>query len=56
MWCQRRRRSSDDSTANQKRSARLYYYLTGDLALKDGVLVPEHGQFGVFGGVTVQQH
>ncbi|MGW3472298.1 hypothetical protein ACWDKQ_28390 [Saccharopolyspora sp. NPDC000995] len=35
---------------------RLVPDLPGDLAAKDGVLVPEHEQFGVLGGVTVQQH
>jgi hypothetical protein len=36
--------------------SRLVPDLTGDLAPQYGVLVPEHEQFGVFGGVTVQQH
>ncbi|WP_185845958.1 hypothetical protein [Kibdelosporangium aridum] len=35
---------------------RLVPDLTGDLAAQDGVLVPEHKQFGVLGGVTAQQH
>jgi hypothetical protein len=30
--------------------------LTGDLAAEDGVLVPEHEQFGILGGVMAQQH
>jgi hypothetical protein len=30
--------------------------LTGDLAAEDGVLVPEHEQFGILRGVTTQQH
>jgi hypothetical protein len=30
--------------------------LIGGLAAEDSVLVSEHGQFGVFGSVMVQQH
>jgi len=30
--------------------------VTGDLAVEGGVLVPEHEQFGVLGGVTARQH
>jgi hypothetical protein len=46
--------SSEDSAANQNPSVCwLIPDLTGDLTAEDGVLVPEHEQFGILGGVTV---
>jgi hypothetical protein len=35
---------------------RLIPEVAGDLAAEDGVLVPEYEQFGVFGGVAVQEN
>lgn len=40
----------------RRRRSRLVADLPGDLAAEDGVLVPEHEQFGILGGVMSEQH
>jgi hypothetical protein len=45
-----------DSCGEPETICRLVPDLAGDLAAEDGVLVLEHEQFGVLGGVAVQQH